>query len=130
MAEGERGTQITFMPSSATFSNPNFPTPPRSNAAPQAFLNSGVRIVLRDKRPSEPLERVLHYIGGCACSSVSRPDQDSGAASPPIVMAGDRDRLSNVALQWNGYPRGLLVLHQQHSAARRRNPSLPAFARR
>ena len=104
--EGRRGTEITFMPSSATFSKTEFSYATLEHRLRElAFLNSGVRIVLRDKRPSEPLEQVLHYDGGLRMFVEFLDRTKTALINPPIVMAGERDRLSvECALQWNdGY---------------------------
>ncbi|MEZ5835499.1 MAG: DNA topoisomerase (ATP-hydrolyzing) subunit B [Geminicoccaceae bacterium] len=105
-SEGRRGTEITFMPSSITFTRTEFSYSVLEHRLRElAFLNSGVRIILRDRRPEEPLEQVLHYDGGLKVFVEFLDRTKTALISPPIVMMGESDRLSvECALQWNdGY---------------------------
>jgi len=102
-ANGRRGTEINFHPSSETFSRTEFSFAILEHRLRElAFLNSGVRIVLADKRPEEPVEHILHYDGGLA-AFVSYLDRARTALiTPPILVEGSRDRLTvECALQWN-----------------------------
>ena len=70
-----------------------------------------------------PRRRSCYYEGGVE-AFVRYLDRTKQPLHPPIVVATERDRITvDVALQWNdGYHETMLVLHQQHPAARRRHP--------
>ncbi|WP_417258412.1 DNA topoisomerase (ATP-hydrolyzing) subunit B [Celeribacter sp.] len=67
-----------------------------------AFLNSGVRIILEDQRPAEPLKTELFYEGGVA-EFVKYIDRSKQAMMPePIFVRGERDDIGvEVAMWWN-----------------------------
>ncbi|MDZ4094099.1 MAG: ATP-binding protein, partial [Paracoccaceae bacterium] len=59
-AHGEKGTEVRFLASTSTFSNLDYVFKTLENRLRElAFLNSGVRIVLEDERPAEPLRSEL-----------------------------------------------------------------------
>ena len=102
-ADGKRGTEVRFLASTTTFSNLdyNFETLER-RLRELAFLNSGVRIVLRDERPAEPLETSLHYEGGVREFVRYLDRNKSPMLSEPVFMTGDRDDIGvEVAMWWN-----------------------------
>ena len=70
-APGEKGTEVRFMASSkvnrpdGTFSTLDYSFDTLEKRLRElAFLNSGVRIILEDERPAEPLRSELFYDGG------------------------------------------------------------------
>src|ERR1700761_8949048 len=64
-AQDKRGTEVTFLPSSATFTKTEFDFATLEHRLRElAFLNSGVTIVLADLRGVEKKETTLHYEGG------------------------------------------------------------------
>ncbi len=67
-----------------------------------AFLNAGIRIVFRDERPEEPLERVFHYEGGIS-EFVKYINKKKEVLFPePIMMSGMSGTTSvEVAMQYN-----------------------------
>src|SRR5690606_31273997 len=67
-----------------------------------AFLNSGVHILLRDKRHAELAEHDLFYEGGIA-AFVKYLDRNKQALLPdPIAISSERDGVGiEVALEWN-----------------------------
>src|SRR5210317_1205167 len=64
-ANGEKGTEVRFLASTETFSNLEYSFETLEKRLRElAFLNSGVRIILEDERPAEPLRTDLFYEGG------------------------------------------------------------------
>ena len=65
-----------------------------------AFLNRGIRIVFRDERPEEPVERVFHYEGGIS-EFVKYINKNKEVLFPePIYISGMVDTTSvEVAMQ-------------------------------
>jgi DNA gyrase subunit B len=62
---GKKGTEVTFLPSSQTFTKTEFDFATIEHRLRElAFLNSGVRIILTDKREMEPKQVELVYEGG------------------------------------------------------------------
>ena len=100
----KKGTRVTFMASDATFKNvTEYDFEKLEHRYRElAFLNSGVRILLRDKRHEEVLEHDLYYEGGIA-AFVQWLDRNKQALMPePIAISADRDGIGiEVALEWN-----------------------------
>lgn len=101
-APGERGTEVTFLPSSETFTMVEFDFATLEHRLREmAFLNSGVRIILIDKRPAESVEVELYYEGGTA-AFVQYLDRSKVALHPPITVRGEKDNISvDVSMEWN-----------------------------
>ena len=101
-SEGKSGTQITFMPSSKTFTMLDFDFATLEHRLRElAFLNSGVRLLLNDARSAEPKEIELHYEGGLV-AFVNYLDRTKTALfEPPVTMSVERDGTTvEVAMQW------------------------------
>ena len=98
------GTRVTFMPSTETFKNvTEFDFEKLEHRYRElAFLNSGVRIKLRDRRHEEVLEHDLFYEGGIA-AFVKYLDRNKTPLIPdPISVSAERDGIGiDVALEWN-----------------------------
>ncbi len=102
-AVGRKGTEVRFLASTETFSNLEYSFETLEKRLRElAFLNSGVRILLRDERPAEPLETELHYEGGVK-EFVKYLDRHKAAMiSEPIFITGERDDIGvEVAMWWN-----------------------------
>jgi DNA gyrase subunit B len=102
-AEGRKGTEVRFLASTETFSNINYSFDTLEKRLRElAFLNSGVRIVLRDERPAEPLESELFYEGGVREFVKYLDRSKSAVMEEPIFIQGERDGIGvEVAMWWN-----------------------------
>ena len=100
----KKGTRVTFMPSTETFKNvTEFDFDKLEHRYRElAFLNSGVRILLRDKRHEDVLEHDLFYEGGIA-AFVKWLDRNKDALiEDPISVSAEKDGIGiDVALEWN-----------------------------
>ena len=99
----ETGTEVRFLASTDTFSNTDYQFETLEKRLRElAFLNSGVRIILRDERPIEALETELFYEGGVK-EFVKYLDRSKSAVMPePIWVTGERDDIGiEVAMWWN-----------------------------
>jgi DNA gyrase subunit B len=100
----KKGTRVTFMASTNTFKNVlEFDFEKLEHRYRElAFLNSGVRILLRDNRHADVKEVDLFYEGGIA-AFVKYLDRNKSALLPePIAISSQRDGIGiDVALEWN-----------------------------
>ncbi len=102
-ANGRKGTEVRFLASTETFSNVDYNYKTLEHRLRElAFLNSGVRISLRDERPAEPLEEIMVYEGGVR-EFVKYLDRSKTAMiTDPIYIEGLRDEIGvEVAMWWN-----------------------------
>jgi DNA gyrase subunit B len=102
-AEGRRGTEVRFLASLATFSNLEYSFKTLEHRLRElAFLNSGVKITLTDRRHAEIEEVVLAYEGGVR-EFVRYLDRSKTPLIPtPIYINGERDGIGvEVAMWWN-----------------------------
>jgi DNA gyrase subunit B len=108
-APGMRGTEVRFLASAktnipqGTFSNLDYQFKTLENRLRElAFLNSGVRIIIEDERPAEPLHTELFYDGGVR-EYVKYLDRSKASIMPePIYMIGERGGIGvEVAMWWN-----------------------------
>jgi DNA gyrase subunit B len=102
-APGRKGTEVTFLPSPVTFTKTEFDYATLEHRLRElAFLNSGVTIVLADKRGVEPKETTLHYEGGLK-AFVQYLDRAKNPLIPaPVMIMSERDGMTvEIALTWN-----------------------------
>ncbi|MEM6615383.1 MAG: DNA topoisomerase (ATP-hydrolyzing) subunit B [Pseudomonadota bacterium] len=102
-ADGETGTQVTFTPSNETFSKTDFDFKTLEHRLRElAFLNSGVRIFLTDRRGVEPIEKELVYEGGLSAFVNYLDRTKTALIDEPISIGGERDGITvEAALWWN-----------------------------
>jgi DNA gyrase subunit B len=96
------GTEITFLPSSETFTKTEFDfTTLEHRLRELAFLNSGVTLVLNDVRGVEPKSVTLHFEGGLEAFARYLDRSKQALHAPPIVIRGERDDiLLEIAMEW------------------------------
>ncbi|WP_260925153.1 DNA topoisomerase (ATP-hydrolyzing) subunit B [Novosphingobium sp. 9] len=100
----KKGTRVTFLASDETFKNVTVYDFDKLEHRYRelAFLNSGVRILLRDKRGEEVREHDLYYDGGIG-AFVQYLDRNKAALmESPIAITAEKDGIGmEVALEWN-----------------------------
>ncbi|HOA49549.1 MAG TPA: DNA topoisomerase (ATP-hydrolyzing) subunit B [Novosphingobium sp.] len=100
----KKGTRVTFLASDETFKNVTVYDFDKLEHRYRelAFLNSGVRILLRDLRGEEVKEHDLYYEGGIA-AFVKWLDRNKQPLLPePVAISSERDGIGiDVALEWN-----------------------------
>jgi DNA gyrase subunit B len=110
-AGGKRGTEVTFLPSTDTFTMIEFDWATLEHRLRElAFLNSGVRIVLSDRRHAVEKREEMIYNGGVE-AFVKYLDRNKTPLVPkPIVITSERDGVGvEAALWWNdGYHESVL----------------------
>ncbi|MEM9794440.1 MAG: DNA gyrase subunit B, partial [Pseudomonadota bacterium] len=102
-ADGRQGTEVRFLASTETFSDRAYVFKTLEHRLRElAFLNSGVRITLRDERPAEALEAELRYEGGVREFVRFLDRSKSALIKEPIFIDGTRDDIGvEVAMWWN-----------------------------
>jgi DNA gyrase subunit B len=102
-ANGRKGTEVRFLASLETFSNLDYVFKTLENRLRElAFLNSGVRIILHDERPTEPLKSEFFYDGGVREFVRYLDRHKTPMIDEPIYIEGERDGITvEVAMWWN-----------------------------
>ncbi len=97
------GTEVTFMPSTETFSMVEFDFKTLEHRLRElAFLNSGVRILLADRRHADPVELELFYEGGLTAYVRYLDRTKKELVADPIYIRGEKDGTTvEVAMWWN-----------------------------
>jgi DNA gyrase subunit B len=100
---GETGTEVSFMPSSDTFTMTNFDFKTLEHRLRElAFLNSGARILITDRRGAELVSEELYYEGGLEAFVRYLDRNRSALIDRPIYLNSEKDGISvEVALWWN-----------------------------
>jgi DNA gyrase subunit B len=101
--EGRSGTEVSFLPSTDTFTMVEFDYKTLEHRLRElAFLNSGVRIHLADRRHPEPVETELFYEGGLEAFVSYLDKAKASLIEHPIAFGLEKDGITvEVALQWN-----------------------------
>ena len=95
------GTEVTFHPSSEIFTLTEFDFDTLERRLRElAFLNSGVKIVLRDCRHVDPVEEELFYEGGLEAFVRYLDDAKQPIISEPILLTTERDGITVEAAMW------------------------------
>src|SRR5437660_312285 len=97
-ANGKRGTEVTFLASTETFTNVEYDFPTLEHRLRElAFLNSGVNIVLSDMRHAVEKREAMHYDGGVE-EFVKYLGRNKKAMVPaPIMVRGEMNEISGEA---------------------------------
>ena len=110
-ADGRKGTEVRFLASTKTFSNLEYSFKTLENRLRElAFLNSGVRIKLRDERHADVLESEFFYDGGVREFVRYLDRHKTPLIDAPIFIEGEREGITvEVAMWWNdGYHENVL----------------------
>ncbi len=100
----KKGTRVTFHHSNDTFKNvTEYDFDKLEHRYRElAFLNSGVRILLRDNRGEEVLEHDLFYEGGIAAFVRYLDRNKEALITNPISVSAEKEGIGiDVALEWN-----------------------------
>src|SRR4051812_43374655 len=102
-ASGETGTEVTFLPSTDTFTMVEFDYGTLEHRLRElAFLNSGVRIQLTDKRHADIKSLELVYEGGLEEFVRYLDRAKKPLIDKPISIRSERDGITvEVAMWWN-----------------------------
>ncbi|MFM1814275.1 MAG: topoisomerase (ATP-hydrolyzing) subunit [Pseudomonadota bacterium] len=101
--EGKRGTRVTFLPSTETFTMVEFDYQTLEHRLRElAFLNSGAEIVLTDQRHADEKRERMFYEGGLAEYVRYLDRSKNGLLAAPIAVRGERDGITaEIAMWWN-----------------------------
>ncbi|MFN3501376.1 MAG: DNA topoisomerase (ATP-hydrolyzing) subunit B, partial [Allorhizobium sp.] len=101
--EGRSGTEVTFLPSTDTFTNVDFDYGTLEHRLRElAFLNSGVRILLTDKRKSDIRQEEMLYDGGLEAFVRYLDRSKKPLVDKPVAIKGEKDGITvEVAMWWN-----------------------------
>ena len=99
----DSGTHVTFHPSADTFTMTEFNFETLEHRLRElAFLNSGVAIVLEDRRGAEPKRVELKYEGGLEAFAQYLDRHKSTLIEAPIALKAEADDIGvELALWWN-----------------------------
>ncbi len=101
-ANGKRGTSVTFLASKETFKNVVYSFETLEHRMRElAFLNSGVRLVLKDNRGVEPKEVDLCYAGGIKEFVKFLNTSKNSLQSETFAATGEKDGMTvDIAMEW------------------------------
>ncbi|MCI5044761.1 MAG: DNA topoisomerase (ATP-hydrolyzing) subunit B [Aquisalinus sp.] len=97
------GTQVTFHPSDTIFTQTEFDFDTLERRLRElAFLNSGVTIILQDKRHADLREESMFYEGGLEAFVRYLDESKTAIMSEPISFQAEKDGITvDVAMWWN-----------------------------
>src|SRR5687767_13774579 len=100
---GKTGTEVTFLASPKTFTKTDYEFATLEHRLRElAFLNTGVRIVLTDRRGPDERREELHYEGGLEAFARFLDRTKKPLISAPILISVERDGIVvEAALWWN-----------------------------
>lgn len=101
-----RGTRVWFWPDKEIFEDTVFVLDTLVQRLRElAFLNKGIKIIVRDEREEEPIEKILHYEGGIVSFVEYINKNKQFLHEKPIYIYGEREDANvEIALQYtDGY---------------------------
>ncbi|AHA27511.1 DNA topoisomerase (ATP-hydrolyzing) subunit B [Candidatus Liberibacter americanus] len=110
-AGDETGTEVTFLPNNEIFSVNEFDYDIVQHRLRElSFLNSGVKIFLKDKRCSDPREIEMFYEGGVEAFVSYLDRHKKPLMQDSIRISGSKDKINlDLAMRWNdGYHENVL----------------------
>jgi DNA gyrase subunit B len=101
-AGGKKGTKVNFFPSKETFAFIEFTFETLEKRIRElAFLNSGIRVLLQDKRVGQEKEQNFHYDGGIV-EYVKFLSRAKHSYFEPVEIRGESNEIvTDIALNWN-----------------------------
>ncbi|MEH3126925.1 DNA topoisomerase (ATP-hydrolyzing) subunit B [Agrobacterium cavarae] len=101
--EGRSGTEVTFLASTDTFTMTEYNYATLEHRLRElAFLNSGVRILLTDKRHSDIKQEEMVYDGGLEAFVRYLDRAKKPLVDKPVAIRGEKDGITvEVAMWWN-----------------------------
>lgn len=101
--EGRSGTEVTFLASPDTFTMTEYNYATLEHRLRElAFLNSGVRILLTDKRHSDIKQEEMVYDGGLEAFVRYLDRAKKPLVDKPVAIRGEKDGITvEVAMWWN-----------------------------
>ncbi|GEO80286.1 DNA topoisomerase (ATP-hydrolyzing) subunit B [Pararhodospirillum oryzae] len=101
-SDGRTGTEITFFASPTIFTHIEYDFATLEHRLRElAFLNSGVRLVLIDRRGTEPRSLEFHYEGGIEAFVRYLDKSKTVLHTPPITATGDKDGITvDLSMEW------------------------------
>ena len=102
-SNGKKGTEVTFMPALSTFKFIEFDFDKLIHRYRElAFLNSGVHILLKDKRHADVQDMDLYYEGGITAFVKYLDRNKTSLIGEPITIVGEKEGITTeLSLQWN-----------------------------
>lgn len=101
--EGRSGTEVTFLASPETFTMTEYKYETLEHRLRElAFLNSGVRILLTDRRGADIRQEELLYDGGLEAFVAYLDRSKKPLVQKPVAIRAEKDGISvEVAMWWN-----------------------------
>ena len=102
-AEEKSGTMVTFLPDKGIFEEPVYEYDIlKQRLREMAFLTKNIKIILKDDRPEEPIEKIFHYEGGIK-EFVTYLNRGKSPIYPEVIYCeGSKDGVYiEVAMQHN-----------------------------